>query len=91
MAGLPQPKPQARAAPPPRPTQRRTERSTLMPCGSGEFVFVGVEQEPLQIDIGPLLDMPGPSRTSPAELLPEAMDEWFDDMPEKRKQAQGAP
>jgi len=91
MARLPQPKPQAWPAPPPRPAQRRTERSTLMPCGSGEFVFVGVEQEPLQIDIGPLLDMPGPSRTSPAELLPEAMDEWFDDMPEKRKQAQGAP
>jgi hypothetical protein len=62
-----------------------------MPCGSGEFVFVGVEQEPLQIDIGPLLDMPGPSRTSPAELRPEAMDEWFDDMPEKREQPQGAP
>jgi len=91
MALLPQPKPQAKAAPPPRPAQRRTARSTLMPCGSGEFVFVGVETEPLQIDIGPLLDMPGPSRTSPAELRPEAMDEWFDDMPEKRKQAQGAP
>ncbi len=91
MAGLPRPKPQAWPAPPPRPAQPRTARSTLMPCGSGEFVFVGVETEPLQIDIGPLLDRPGPSRTSPAELRPEALDEWFEDMPEKREQPQGAP
>jgi len=56
MAGLPRPKAQTRPLQPPRPAQRRRARSTLMSCGSGEFVFVGVETEPLDVDIERLFE-----------------------------------
>lgn len=39
-----------------RPSQRERARNTLMPCGGGEFVFVGIEVEPLDIDLERLFD-----------------------------------
>lgn len=67
MAGLPRPKARTRPVPPPRPALGRTARTTLVPCGDGEFVFVGVETTTLDIDIERLLG---------DELDPSYADPW---------------
>ncbi len=56
MATLPRTKAPTQPPPLSRPSQGERARNTLMPCGGGEFVFVGIEVEPLDIDLELLFD-----------------------------------